>query len=102
MSRYREKKIRSLKELRRALEGLELDQGVRIICRLGDDSKEGFLFLTKPSERYCINICSRLYDENLKSYVPGGEEEWIYCESVDEVWKRVKAYVQSPLQAWIY
>ena len=102
MIKYREKKIRSVKELNRTIEGLEPDEGLRIIGSLQGFSKGGFVFITKPSERYCVNICERVFDRSLKAIVPGGKEEWFYASTSADVWSLIETRIKRPLEAWLY
>jgi hypothetical protein len=100
MTRYGEKKIRSIKELKELIEILEPDEGIRVISSSNDE--EGFIFVTRSPGRYCVNLCEKVFDESLGAMVPGGKEAWHYVTTADEVWKFIEAQTTRPLEAWLY
>jgi hypothetical protein len=102
IKRYNDKKIKNLEELRRLINALELDEGIRII---GSDSRfkrGGFIFITKQAEKYCVNICDRIFDIEYSSYIPGGKEEFLYFSDPNEVFEQLNNRMKKPLSAWFY
>jgi hypothetical protein len=83
------------------IEGLDPDEGIRILGSL-DGSEKGFIFVTKPSGLYIINICEKVYDEALHAMVPGGKEDWSYIATPNNVWKVIETKIKKPLEAWLY
>ncbi len=102
MRRYREHRVRSVKELRNLIDGLDLDEGIRIVGDLNGFLHGGFIFIVKSRGRYCVNFCDRLLDKKLGGYVPGGREEFHYAALPEEVWAIVKDKFASPLKAVTY
>ena len=100
MIKYRERRIRRPGELKRVLEGLDPDEGVRIIGSLS--GKDVFIFITRSSNEYCVNLCDQVYDKDLEAIVPGGREEWLHASTPDEVWDLIASRIKKPLEAWIY
>lgn len=99
---YKERRVRTIKALRSAIIEPEQDEGIRILGSAQDFVNGGFIFITKHSCGYCINLCDRIWDEGLKAEVPGGREDWCYVSSAEEVWEAIKQKIKRPLQAWVY
>lgn len=102
-----EKRIYSLRELKRIIESLDLDEGVRVLGRIGGLRGGGFIFVTtshsaEPSQKYCVNTTERIYDKEAKTYLPGGREEFLYFSDVEEVTKYLEENAARPIKAWYY
>ncbi len=63
---YQEKEV-SKNQLAKLVQVLDLDEGIRI------ENKENMMFVNKSAKRYCINISVK------------GKEEFVYCNSPQEV-----------------
>ncbi len=63
---YQEKEI-SKDQLEKALQTLDLDEGIRI------ENKSNMIFLNRSAKRYCINTSTQ------------GNEEFFYCNVIQEV-----------------
>jgi len=100
--RYRERCIRTFKDLKVTVEALDPDEGVRILGSSKDLRGGGFIFIAKKSNRYCVNITERIVDERLGEYIPGGREEWLYLQNAEDVMNIVKDKAARPLKAWVY
>ncbi|MFQ6134193.1 MAG: hypothetical protein ACE5KU_00055 [Nitrososphaerales archaeon] len=105
---FSEKRIHSLRELKKIIEFLDLDEGVRVLGRIEGLRGGGFIFITtshsatESSQRYCVNTAERIYDEEAKMHLPGGREEFLYFSDVEEVVKYIEKNADKPLRAWNY
>ncbi len=101
-----EKQVRNLRELKRLIKALDLDEGIRVVGDFRALRGGGFIFIstvhTPASESYCVNISERIYDDEAKAYLPGGREEFRYFADDDEVFLFVERNAVKPLQAWSY
>lgn len=102
MKRYQEKRIRSTQELRRLIDALELDEGIRVLGALKGFEDGGFIFVTRSRGTYCVNFCGRVYEPSLGARVPGGKEEFHHVSSSMAVWDMIKGKSAAPFQAVIY
>ncbi|MBI4258692.1 MAG: hypothetical protein HY619_07035 [Thaumarchaeota archaeon] len=102
MRRYREQKVRSIGELKKLIDALELDEGIRLQGKSKDFKDGGFIFITKSRGKYCVNFCDKVKDKALRAYVPGGREEFHYLSRAEEVWSLVNGKFATPLKAAIY
>ncbi|MEM4311112.1 MAG: hypothetical protein QXX95_01840 [Nitrososphaerales archaeon] len=93
---YSENRIKDWKELRRALEALELDEGIRI------DLKNEFIFINKLKNEYPLCISEKVYDKALKKYIPTEDKEWHSFKSLEELLSFLKERVKEPIEAWLY
>jgi hypothetical protein len=97
---YREKLIRSASELRKIVQTLDSDEGIRV-----SSAKEGskcFTFLTKNGDKFTVNTTEKVYDKSLRAYVPGGEETWFYTSDIEEALAKVMQEAEKPLRAYLY
>ena len=100
MNRYREKRIRSVTELRKIIPTLDIDEGIRIDSANGES--KCFAFVTKKGGRFTINTAESIYDTSLKAHVPGGRETWFYTSDLEEALSKIMAEAQRPLRAYLY
>ncbi len=100
MKRYREKRIRSLAELRKIMPTLDADEGIRIDAVNG--RSKCFMFVTKKGGKYTVNIAERIYDASFKAYVPGGRETWFHTGDLEEALSKITAEAQRPFRAYLY
>ena len=80
---YQEKEV-SKDCLAKIVQVLDLDEGIRI------ENKSYMIFVNKSAKRYCINI-SRL-----------GKEEFIYCNSSEEVLDFLKDKIDNTCRIFSY
>lgn len=100
MKAYTEKRIRSIKELRRLMQSLSSDEGIRVNSANGNSKY--FTFIAKSGGRYTVNTAERLYDKDLKADVPGGTETWFYTSDIEEALAKVLREAEKPLSAFLY
>ena len=105
---FSERRINSWRELKKIIESLELDEGVRVLGRIEGLRGGGFIFITilhsatKPSQRYYVNTAERIYNEETKLHLPGGREKFQDFSEAEEVLKYVEKNAAKPLRAWYY
>ncbi len=99
---YVEKKIDTDEELERHMRALDEDEGIRTFGNSQSPIPEGFIFITRSNERYCINICERVWDPAISQYKVGGNDRYFYFDSFDEAWKMIKTIIRLPMEAWLY
>lgn len=102
MPRYSEIRLTSFLELSRAITTLDPDEGIRVEGGLSEFENGGFIFVTKSSKKYCVNVCDRVLDKDSNLYVPGGHDEWHYFSKVEKVQKVLRRMARKPLRAWFY
>ncbi len=101
MKGYREKSLRTFKDLRAALEQLDPDAGVRVEAAFAEFNGGGFIFIGRAAEGYIVNICDSVKnDDGLQ--VPAGKERWLTLKSVDEVMELILRAATRPLKAYLY
>jgi hypothetical protein len=101
-SRYSERKITQVREIKTLLWGLDLDEGIRFVANIPGYEKGAFVFITKCDDKYCINIKEKVLDEATKDYIPGGKEQWKYFETAEAAWNYVSKYLKPPFEAYYY
>ena len=99
---YVEKKIDTDEELQRHMRALDEDEGIRTFGNSQSPIPEGFIFITKSNERYCINLCERVWDAGASQYKVGGNDTYFYFDSFEEAWKMIKTIIRLPMEAWLY
>lgn len=99
---FSERRIRSLRELRKVVDSLDLDEGVRVLGRFEELRGGGFIFINKSSNLYCVNTAERIYSEEMGTHVPGGREEFLYFKTAEETIRYVEKNAAKPLEAWSY
>ena len=100
--KFSERRIKSLRDLKRIINSLDLDEGVRVLGCFTDLRGGGFIFINKASKDYCVNTVERIYDNVSRDYVPGGKEIFFYYQTGEEVIKYIKKNASKPIKAWIY
>ena len=100
MKAYTEKRIRTVKELRKLMQSLSPDEGIRVNSAI-DNSKQ-FTFIAKSGGRYTINTAEKIYNKNLRVYLPGGTETWFYTSDIEEALAKVLKEAERPLRAYLY
>ncbi|MEM1994549.1 MAG: hypothetical protein QXW32_03620 [Nitrososphaerales archaeon] len=101
MEGYREKVLRTFKELRAALEQLDSDAGIRVKGSLAEFDDGGFIFISKAEEGFIINICDSTKDDN-GVLIPSRKEKWLNLKSVAEVMDFILKSAKRPLKAYLY
>jgi hypothetical protein len=99
---YVEKKIDTTEELARHMSALDEDEGIRTVGNSKSPVPNGYVFITKSNERYCINVCEKIWDTETASYKVGGNDKYFYFDTFEETWKMVTSIVELPLEAWLY
>ena len=106
--KYPERQIKSISELTKVIDSLDLDDGVRLLGYKEDFQGGGFIFIStvhslmKSNQKYCINTAERILNEESGLYLPGGKEEFRYTSDIEEVMKYIDKNASKPLQAWYY
>ena len=99
---YSERKIDSLEDLALLIQAMDQDEGIRIRGDIKRFKGGGFIFVTKPDDRYCMNIVDRIYDPIENSDTVGENDEWIYFHNFEKVWDKLKNLIRYPLEAYAY
>jgi hypothetical protein len=102
MEGYREKALKSFKEVKEALAHLDPDAGIRIKGSLSEFCEGGLIFLSKSTEGFTVNICDAVRDEKTGLFGVGKREEWLKFKDLEEVMKFVLKAAQRPLKAYLY
>ncbi|MEM2942954.1 MAG: hypothetical protein QXT81_05990 [Candidatus Bathyarchaeia archaeon] len=90
-----------MEELRVLMQAMDQDEGIRIVGEAEGFENGGFIFVAKSGGRYCINICDRILDSAKNEYV-GGNDVWLYFESFEEAWEKLKTLIRNPIEAYAY
>ena len=99
---YHEDEINNLEDLRRLMEALDEDEGIRVLGNAKEFVNGGFIFVSRFREKFCLNICDRVWDEKTETYTVGGRDVWLYFDDVDSAWDRLKSLIAYPVKAWLY
>ena len=102
MKGYKEKALKSFKEVREVLRNLDFDAGIRIKGSLSEFSEGGFIFLGRSTEGFTVNVCDAVRDEKTGLLLAGGKEKWLKFKDLDEVMKFILKAAQRPLKAYLY
>jgi len=97
---YLEKLIRNVGELRKILQGLDPDEGIRV--NSVNDGSKCFTFVARKGDRYTVNTTQKVYDRSLRAYIPGGEETWFYTSDIEEALAKIMQDAERPLRAYSY
>ena len=84
------------------MRGMDEDEGIRIVGQVNNFKNGGFIFVAKSGNRYCINICDRDLDPSNKTYFVGGNDIWLYFDTFEEAWQKLKPLVAKPIDAYSY
>lgn len=99
MTRYKEKKIKSIRE---AMEVLDPDSGIRLRTKLKRNNNEKFVFITRSGGRYVVNTADPVLDKSSGKEVPGGREDWLFFDTCEEAWQALNNLIIIPMEAWLY
>jgi len=99
---YKEEEIDNLEDLRRLMEALDEDEGIRVLGKVEGFANGGFIFVSRFRDKFCLNICDRVLDEKTGTYAVGGRDVWLYFDDFDSAWSRLKSLVAEPVKAWLY
>jgi len=102
MEGYREKALRSFKELKAELARLDPDAGIRIKGALKEFREGGFIFISRSPEGFTVNICDAIRDEKTGLLLARGRERWLKFKSLDEVMELIIKAAQRPLRDYLY
>ncbi len=69
---------------------------------LENHANGGFIFVGYYRSSYCVDICDRVWDPNLRMYVAGGKDEWYYFDTGRQAFDFVLKQAKRPLHAWLY
>ncbi len=100
MKPYLEKLIRSVGELRKILQSLDPDEGIRV--NSVNDRSKCFTFVARKGDRYTVNRTQKVYDRSLRAYIPGGEETWFHTSDIEEALAKIMQDAERPLRAYSY
>jgi len=99
---YSERAIRNERDLLDFMEALDEDEGVRIEGNLKNHTAGGFIFVGYFRGSYCVNICDRAWNSELRKYVTGGKDEWYYFDTGKQAFSFVMKEAKRPMKAWLY
>jgi len=94
--------IRDVRSLRRWMQDLEGDEGLRIVGNVRGFAGGGFLFVGFHQGKYRVNVCDRILDRRKRTYTAGRGGEWHEFDSFEEAWRFVRPMIGRPVRAWIY
>ena len=99
---YSERAITKEQDLLQYVEALDEDEGIRLDGNLENHSGGGFIFVGFYRGSYCVNICDRVWDANLRKYLAGGNDEWYYFDTGKQAFRFVMREAKRPIRAWLY
>lgn len=99
---YSEKKIDTMEHLEMHMEALDEDEGIRTIGNSKSPIPNGYIFITRSNERYCVNVCERILDPGTSRHQVGANDKYFYFDSFEEARKMVSPIIKLPLEAWLY
>jgi hypothetical protein len=101
-SLYVERRIRDLPLLKRFIQALDEDEGLRIEGNRPDLANGGYIFVGFYRSSYCVNLCDRIRDKQSQKYTVGSNDKWFYFEEFTDLWKFLRPLIRKPLRAWLY
>jgi hypothetical protein len=99
---YVETRIDTMEDLERHIGALDEDEGIRTVGNFKSPVPDGYIFITKSNDRYCVNVCERVWDAETSSYKVGGNDKYFYFDTFEKVWTMIKSIIRLPLEAWLY
>ncbi len=99
---YSERSITNENDLLDFINALDEDEGVRIVGNLTNHVGGGFIFVGYYRGSYCVNICDRAWNSQLRKYVTGGKDEWYYFDTGKQAFNFVMREAKRPVRAWLY
>ena len=99
---YGERRIINLALLKRFMQALDEDEGIRIEGNVPDLANGGYIFVGFYRGSYCVNLCDRVRDKQSQKYTVGSNDRWFYFEEASGLWKFLRPLIRKPLRAWLY
>mgnify|MGYP001115208632 CR=1 FL=1 len=99
---YVERRITDHALLRRLMQALDEDEGIRMEGCVPDLANGGYIFVGFYRGSYCVNLCDRVRDTQSQKYTVGPNDKWFYFEKYPELWKFLRPLIRKPLKAWLY
>ncbi len=84
------------------MRALDEDEGIRTVGNSRSPIPNGYVFITKSNQRYCINVCERVWNPQTSSHQVGGNDKYYYFDSFEEAWGTVQSIIRLPIEAWLY
>ncbi|MFC1753666.1 hypothetical protein ACFL96_09785 [Thermoproteota archaeon] len=90
------------------INALDIDDGIRILGNISGLQGGGFIFIStvesivKMTQKYCVNTVERIFNEEVKMFIPGGKEKFLYFKASNDIIKYVEKNAAKPLSAWYY
>jgi hypothetical protein len=101
-SLYAERKISNSALLRKFIQALDEDEGIRIEGRVPDLANGGYIFIGFYRGSYCVNLCDRVLDKQSQRFTVGTNDKWLYFDDFPGLWKFLRPMIRKPLKAWLY
>jgi len=101
-SLYVERRIRDLPLLKRFIQALDEDEGLRIEGNRPDLANGGYIFVGFYRSSYCVNLCDRIRDKQSQKYTVGSNDKWFYFDEFTDLWRFLRPLIRKPLRAWLY
>ncbi len=101
-SNYSERRIKDRALLKRLMQALDEDEGIRIEGMLPDFSNGGYIFVGFYRGSYCVNLCDRIRKKRSKDYTVGSNDRWLYFDEFEGLWRFLRPLIRGPLKAWLY
>lgn len=101
-SLYSERRLQNLALLKKQMQALDEDEGVRIEGKLPDLANGGYIFVGFYRGSYCVNFCDRVRDKQSGAYTVGTNDRWFYFEEFQDLWKFLRPLIRKPPRAWLY
>ena len=95
--RFTESRIKTNDDLKRFLQTMDRDEGVRIRANVQGFKEGGLIFITPSTDGYFINLTE--YRKKRQTKVT---EKWKYANNAKEVMEFVEANRSKPLECWSY
>jgi len=84
------------------IEALDEDEGIRLDGALKNHENGGFIFIGYYRSSYCVNICDKVWNPELRKFVAGGADEWYYFDTGRQAYDFVTKHAKQPLRGWLY
>lgn len=94
--------IHDVRSLRKRMQDLEEDEGLRVVGKMRGFAGGGFLFMGFHQGKFRVNVCDRILDRKKRTYSAGRGGEWHEFDSFEEAWDFVRPIIRRPVQAWVY
>ena len=95
--RFIESKIKTKSDLKRFLQTMDRDEGVRIKADVKGFKDGGLIFITPSGDGYFINLTEHKKNQQTKV-----AEKWKFADNVAEIMKFVETNRSKPLESWSY